>query len=81
MNPGRFWFSVPNPYVTHDPMLGRIRRASPQFMRRSDGSWLGTFACIDRMTTMSSIDSAVRLKRSLTSMPLFPRFSNLNIDG
>ena len=23
INAGRFWFSVPSPYVTHEPMLGR----------------------------------------------------------
>ena len=28
-------------------------------MSSSDGSWLGTSACIERMTAMSSIDSAV----------------------
>ena len=81
MKPGRFWFSLPRPYVSHDPMLGRMSRASPQFMRRSEGSWFGTSACIDRMTHISSIDSAVCLKSSLTSIPDFPRFSNLNIDG
>ena len=36
-------------------MLGRISRASPQFISSSDGSWLGTSACIERMTQMSSI--------------------------
>src|SRR5215467_504282 len=24
--PGKFWFSVPNPYVTHEPMLGLPNR-------------------------------------------------------
>ena len=38
MNPGRFWFSEPRPYVTHEPKLGRHIRPSPQFMSHSDGS-------------------------------------------
>jgi hypothetical protein len=48
--PGRFWFSLPQAVVTHEPMLGRMRRASPQFISSSDGSWFGTSACIERMT-------------------------------
>ena len=36
-------------------MLGRISRASPQFISISDGSWFGTSACIERMTQMSSM--------------------------
>ena len=39
-------------------MLGRISRASPQFISISDGSWLGTSACIERMTQMSSMHAA-----------------------
>ena len=35
-------------------MLGRGSRPSPQFISISDGSWLGTSACIERMTQMSS---------------------------
>jgi hypothetical protein len=29
MKPGRFMFSVPRPYATHEPMLGQGRRRSP----------------------------------------------------
>ena len=36
--PGRFWFSLPSPYVSQLPMLGRGSRASPQFINSSDGS-------------------------------------------
>ena len=39
-------------------MLGRICRASPQFISSSDGSWFGTSACIERITQMSSMLSA-----------------------
>ena len=62
-------------------MLGRICRASPQFINSSDGSWFGTSACIERITQMSSMCSAVCLKSSLTSRPHLPRFSNLKNVG
>jgi hypothetical protein len=77
MKPGRFWFSLPRPYVTHEPIDGRGSRASPQFMSISDGSWLGTSACMERMTHRSSACFAVWAKISLTSMPLWPYFWNL----
>ena len=32
MKPGRFWFSVPRPYVTHAPRLGRVATRSPVFI-------------------------------------------------
>src|SRR5262245_12619027 len=79
-NPGRFLFSEPRPYVTHDPKLGRGSRPSPQFIRSNDGSWFGTSACIDRMTQMSSMWAAVWAKSSLTSMPDRPYRANLNGD-
>jgi hypothetical protein len=75
--PGRFWFSVPSPYVIHEPTLGRICRASPQFISRSDGSWLGTSAFIERITHRSSTCCAVFWKISLTSMPLCPYLLNI----
>ena len=56
--------------------MGRACRASPQFMSISDGSWLGTSACIERITQMSSIIPAVCANRSLTSIPLWPYFLN-----
>ena len=62
-------------------MLGRISRASPQFISSSDGSWFGTSACIERMTQMSSITLPTLAKNSLTSMPLWPYFWNLNGEG
>src|SRR5207249_10363531 len=60
MKPGRFWFSLPRPYVTHEPREGRTSRASPQFMSKSDGSWLGTSAYIDRITQTSSMHAPTR---------------------
>src|SRR5690242_13914591 len=81
MKPGRFWFSVPRPYVTHDPTLGRAIWASPQFISISDGSWLGTSAFIDRMTHKSSAWRAMLGNRSLTGSPLWPYFRNLKGEG
>src|SRR4051794_32846598 len=62
-------------------MDGRIWRASPQFMSISEGSWLGTSACMERMTQMSSMHWPTFLKRSLTSMPDWPYLLNLNGEG
>ena len=51
-------------------MLGRGRRESPQFISMSEGSWLGTSACIERRMAMSSMCRlAVLANNSLTSMP------------
>src|SRR5215212_6311586 len=81
MKTGRFWLSLPRPYVNHEPMLGRICRASPQFMSNSDGSWFGTSAYIERITHNSSACCATLEKISLTSNPHCPYFWNLNGDG
>ena len=81
MKPGRFSFSAPMPYSTQAPTLGRGSTESPQFISISDGSWFGTWATIERITAMSSMCSAVRANRSLTSMPLWPYFLNVNGDG
>src|SRR5437016_4953241 len=62
-------------------MLGRIARASPQFIRSKDGSWLGTSACMERITAISSILSATDEKSSLTSIPLRPYLLNLKGEG
>ena len=81
MKPGRFWFSEPSPYVTHEPKLGRTCRTSPQFIIISDGSWFGMSVYIERMTHRSSTHSPTFGKISLTSMPLWPYFLKLNGDG
>src|SRR5262245_21516256 len=82
MKPGRFWLTLPSPYVTHEPMLGRGSRASPQLSSKSDGSWLGTSAYIERMTHRSSAHHfATCGNRSLISSPLLPCLANLNGEG
>src|SRR5580658_7002523 len=62
-------------------MLGRIERASPQFISMREGSWLGTSAVMERMTQISSMLSATCGNKSLTSMPLRPYFLNLKGEG
>src|SRR5262245_23029931 len=62
-------------------MLGRTCRASPQFISNSEGSWFGTSAYIERITAMSSMLSATFENNSLTSIPLWPYFWNLNGEG
>src|SRR5262245_57757629 len=39
--PGRFLFSVPSPYVSHDPIEGRPTCVWPVFIMSIDGSWFG----------------------------------------
>src|SRR5258707_15397704 len=79
-NPGRFWLTVPRPYRSHDPMLGRTGWVSPQVIINSDGSWLGKLVCIDRITHRSSAWRAMWGKISLISSPLLPCLANLNGD-
>jgi hypothetical protein len=62
-------------------MLGRESRGSPQFMRRSEGSWFGSSACIERMTQRSSTHPARFGKRLETSIPLLPCFANGKGEG
>ena len=81
MNPGRFWFSEPSPYVTHDPKLGRTCRTSPQFIIISDGSWFGISVCIERTMQRSSTQPPTFEKISLTSVPLWPNVWNSNGEG
>ena len=56
--PGRFWFSVPRPKVSHEPRLGRIGCMLPEFIISSDGSWFGLSVYIERSTQSSSMQAA-----------------------
>ena len=78
MNPGRFWFSVPSPYTTHDPMLGFVIRSDPVFMNTVATSWAGMSVYIERTTAMSSTCWPIPGKSSLTSVPDRPMGVNLN---
>src|SRR2546421_2103741 len=39
-NPGRSWFSLPRPYVTHDPTQGKPIRLIPVLISNRAGEWL-----------------------------------------
>src|SRR2546427_12502499 len=68
--PGRFWFSVPKPYVTQDPMAGRAPTMCPQVISSIAGPWLALSVYIDRITQKSSIVSPTSRKISLRPTPL-----------
>ena len=70
--PGRFWFSVPRPKISHEPRLGRIGCMLPEFIISSEGSWLGLSVYIERSTQISSMQPATCGNSSDTSMPLWP---------
>ena len=48
-------------------VLGRTWRDSPQFISIRDGSWLGTKACMERTTAMSSATPA---RRPIPALPI-----------
>ena len=72
---------VPSPYSSHDPIDGRIGWTLPVCICSRAGSWFGTSVCIERMTQQSSITCSRCGSVSLTSMPLWPHFSNVSGDG
>ena len=53
-NEGRFSFSVPSPYVTHEPRHGRPAIGEPVFIWHTPPEWLIAFVQHDRITAMSS---------------------------
>src|SRR5947208_4983052 len=78
--PGRFWLSHPRPYRSHEPIDGRTGWVSPHVIIRSDGSWFGTFVCIERITHNSSAHSPTFGYSSETSIPALPYFLKANGD-
>ena len=54
------------------PGSGRIGCMLPEFIIKSDGSWLGLSVYIERITQRSSMQPATCGKSSVTSMPLWP---------
>src|SRR6266851_10249401 len=71
-NPGRFLFSVPSPYVSHEPSDGRPTWLCPVFIISMEGSWFGMSVYIERMKQISSAHSPTCGNNSLTSMPHCP---------
>src|SRR6516164_2005705 len=62
-------------------MLGRENACSPVFIWRQAPLWLMLSATIERITHRSSTHEATVGNSSLTSIPAFPCFLNLNGDG
>ena len=58
-NPGKSAASLPRPYVTHAPMLGRPAICEPVFMNMWAGSWLIASVVIERIRQMSSITEPI----------------------
>ena len=69
-NPGRSSASLPRPYVTHEPMLGRPAICEPVFMNMWAGSWLIASVVIERMKQMSSMTEPICGNSSQISIPL-----------
>src|SRR5262249_29437075 len=76
-NPGRFSFSEPRPYVTHDPIDGRPARGEPVNSSSSAGAWLNWSVYIDLITQMSSATSCSRGTASDIQMPPWPCCANV----
>src|SRR5262249_47491335 len=71
-NAGRSWFSVPRPYVTHDPSDGRPARMDPVFIWQMPAEWLMPSPQHERITARSSAQVAVCGSQSLTHSPPLP---------
>src|SRR5437763_829378 len=76
--PGRFWFSLPRPYSSHEPRLGRENACSPVFICKQAPLWLMLSATIERMTHSSSTHDATCGNSALTSVPHLPCFLNFH---
>src|SRR3954454_21132088 len=72
MKPGRSWFSVPRPYVIHDPMLGRTNVSDPVCSSSSAPPCREFEPCIDLMKHRSSAHPARCGNNSDTHAPLCP---------
>src|SRR5436305_14075389 len=78
---GRFWFSVPSPYVTHAPSDGRPARTEPVFIWQTPPEWLIPSATHDRMTAMSSTTLVRWGSQSETHVPLCPYCLNVRLQA
>src|SRR6266568_150733 len=75
-NPGRFSFSVPRPYVTHEPIEGCPWRGEPVKSNNSAGVWLNWSVFMDLITHKSSAASWSLGIASDIQMPLLPYCAN-----
>src|SRR3954470_21871810 len=71
-NAGRFWFSVPSPYVAHAPSDGRPARIDPVFIWQMPAEWLMPSAQQERITARSWAQVAMCGSHSLTHSPDWP---------
>src|SRR5207253_2904926 len=78
---GRSFDSLPSPYASHAPMLGRPAICDPVCRNVTAGSWLIASVFMELMKVRSSAIFAVCGSSSLTQAPEWPRFSNENFDG
>src|SRR6476469_9427056 len=85
-NSGKFWFSVPSPYVTHDPSVGNPppSRGWRPFWNVSCAPWSLCTVQSDRTTAMSSAQCCpMFLNQSPTTSPhspyaAYPVFSGIS---
>src|SRR5690349_14340941 len=70
--PGKSRFSVPKPYVIHDPMLGRTKVSDPVCSSSNAPPWREFEPCIDLMKQRSSTQVAMCGNNSDTHIPLCP---------
>src|SRR5437763_16896507 len=78
---GRSWFSLPSPYDSQEPMLGRPASWAPVWKKVMAGSWLIASVCNDLMKHSSSATCAVYGSSSLSHAPACPCCRNENRDG
>src|SRR4051812_3994682 len=75
-----FWFSVPRPYTSHEPIEGFGSCSDPVVMKRCATSCAGISVHIERMIAMSSMHLARFGNTSETSTPDLPDLVNLKGD-
>src|SRR6185295_11073416 len=78
---GRFLFSEPRPYETHEPRHGRPLTMLPVCISVMAGSWLIASVFIERIQQMSSAQVAMFGMTSESHMPHLPCCLNLYFDG
>src|SRR6202035_1062489 len=76
MKPGKLLFSVPSPYVTHEPSDGRTKLAAPVCNRNVASPWARPSVYILLITHRSSACCATCGKSSETQRPHSPCRAN-----
>src|SRR5207244_667772 len=79
-NAGRFSFSVPRPYATHAPILGRTKLSLPVCSFSTAPPCAGLVPCSEWTKQMSSTHPATCGNSSLTGWPHCPYFLNFHGD-